>query len=86
MPLTGLDGRLKGRRGASGSEAEVPSDEGLSLAFRVLFGVVGQAAPLRYLQLPATPRAGMRRALKGNEGVKMAQKGEDIYLVRQSEC
>ncbi len=30
---------------------------------------------------PATLRAGLRRALKGNEAVKLAQRGEDTYLV-----
>ncbi len=29
-------------------------------------------------------RAGLRRALKGNEEVKMAQRGEETYLVRRS--
>ena len=35
---------------------------------------------------PATLRAGLRRALKGKEaeGVKLAQRGEMTYLVRQS--
>jgi hypothetical protein len=32
---------------------------------------------------PATLRAGLRRALKGNEEVKMAQRGERTYLVRE---
>jgi len=32
---------------------------------------------------PATLRAGLRRALKGNEEVKMAQRGEETYLVRE---
>lgn len=32
---------------------------------------------------PATLRAGLRRALRHNEGVKMAQRGEETYLVRQ---
>ena len=31
---------------------------------------------------PATLRAGLRRALKGNEDLKMAQRGEETYLVR----
>ena len=31
---------------------------------------------------PATLRAGLRRALRGNEGVKLAQKGEETFLVR----
>jgi hypothetical protein len=33
---------------------------------------------------PATLRAGLRRALKGKEaeGVKLAQRGEDTFLVR----
>jgi hypothetical protein len=30
---------------------------------------------------PATLRAGLRRALKGNEGVKLVQRGEETYLV-----
>lgn len=30
----------------------------------------------------ATLRAGLRRALKGNEEVKMAQRGEETYLIR----
>ena len=33
---------------------------------------------------PATLRAGLRRALKGNEGVKMAQRGEGTFLVRHT--
>lgn len=32
---------------------------------------------------PATLRAGLRRALKGNEDVKMAQRGEETYLRRE---
>jgi hypothetical protein len=32
---------------------------------------------------PATLRAGLRRALKGNENVKTAQRGEEAYLVRE---
>jgi hypothetical protein len=30
---------------------------------------------------PATLPAGLRRALKGIEGVKMAQRGQETYLV-----
>jgi hypothetical protein len=33
---------------------------------------------------PGDLRAGLRRALKGNEEVKLAQRGEDTYLVRQA--
>jgi len=35
---------------------------------------------------PATLRAGLRRALKGKEGegVKLAQRGEETYLMRQA--
>lgn len=35
---------------------------------------------------PATLRAGLRRALKGkeNEGAKLAQRGNETYLVRQA--
>ncbi len=33
---------------------------------------------------PATLRAGLRRALKGNEDVKMAQRGEVTFLIRHS--
>ena len=33
---------------------------------------------------PATLRAGLRRALKGNEDVKMAQRGEETYVVRRT--
>jgi hypothetical protein len=32
---------------------------------------------------PATLRAGLRRALKRNEDVKMAKRGEETYLIRQ---
>ena len=31
---------------------------------------------------PATLRAGLRRALQGSEDVKLAQRGEETYLVR----
>ena len=31
---------------------------------------------------PATLRAGLRRALEGMDGVKLAQRGEETYLVR----
>jgi hypothetical protein len=35
---------------------------------------------------PATLRAGLRRAIKGNEGdgVKLAQSGEETYLMRHT--
>ena len=33
---------------------------------------------------PATLRAGLRRALKGKEGARMAQRGEETYLVRKA--
>jgi len=33
---------------------------------------------------PATLRAGLRRALNGNEDVRMAQRGEDTYPVRRT--
>lgn len=33
---------------------------------------------------PATLRAGLRRALKGNEDVKMAQRGEETFLVERT--
>jgi len=33
---------------------------------------------------PATLRAGLRRALKGRGDVKMAQRGEETFLVRQT--
>ena len=32
----------------------------------------------------ATLRAGLRRALKGNEELKMAQRGEETFLVKRS--
>ncbi len=32
---------------------------------------------------PATLRAGLRRALKGNEDLKMVQRGEGTHLVRK---
>ena len=31
---------------------------------------------------PAILRAGLRRALRGNEGVKLAQRGEEAFLIR----
>ena len=31
---------------------------------------------------PATLRAGLRRTLRGNEGVKLAQRGEEAFLIR----
>jgi len=33
---------------------------------------------------PATLRAGLRRALKGNEEVKMAQRGSETFVVRRA--
>jgi hypothetical protein len=33
---------------------------------------------------PATLRAGLRRALRGTDDVKLAQRGEETYLVRTS--
>jgi hypothetical protein len=32
---------------------------------------------------PATLRAGLRRALKANEDVKMVQRGEETYPMRE---
>ena len=71
------------------TESQVPERRAQSLYLDIVADFVAQDT--EYMQVtiegmkPATLRAGLRRALKGKEadGVKLAQRGEETYLVRQ---
>ena len=69
---------------------DVPERRSQSLYADVIADFIAQGAESMRVTIEgmktATLRAGLRRALKGKEGegVKMAQRGEETYLVRQA--
>ena len=67
-------------------EPSSPNADGKSLYADIVADFVAQGAESMQVTIegmkPATLRAGLRRALKGNEDVKMAQRGEETFLVR----
>jgi hypothetical protein len=68
-------------------ESDVPERRTQSLYTDIVADFIAQGAEFMQITIermkPATLRAGLRRAPKGNEDVKMAQRGEETYLVRQ---
>jgi hypothetical protein len=67
--------------------AELPSlRRGKGIYADIVNDFVAQDADIMQVSIegmkPATLRAGLRRALKGNEEVRMAQRGEATFLVR----
>ena len=71
------------------TESDVPERHAQSLYADIVADFIAQGAESMQITIegmkPATLRAGLRRALKGKEGegVKMTQRGEETYLVRQ---
>jgi hypothetical protein len=72
------------------SESGVPERRTQSLCTDIVADFIAQAAESTQVTIegmnPATLRAGLRRALKGQEGegVRLAQRGEETYLVREN--
>lgn len=70
------------------TESQIPERRSQSLYSDIVADFVAQGTESMQVTIdgmkPATMRAGLRRALKGNEDVKMAQRGQKTYLVRQT--
>ena len=71
------------------TESQIPERRAQSLYAEIVADFVAQGAESMQASIegmkPATLRAGLRRALKGNQDVKMAQRGEETFLVLQAE-
>ena len=69
------------------TESQIPERRTLSLYADIVADFISQGSESMKITIegmkPATLRAGLRRALKGNEEVKMAQRGEETYLIRE---
>jgi len=69
--------------------SDVPERRTESLYADIVADFIAQGAESMKIEIegmkPATLRAGLRRALKGKEaeGVRLAQRGEETYLVRK---
>jgi hypothetical protein len=70
------------------TESQIPERRTQSLYANIIADFLAQGAESVEITIegmkPATLRAELRRALKDNEEVKMAQRGEETYLVRRS--
>jgi hypothetical protein len=70
------------------TESDVPERRTQSLYADIVADFIAQGTESMQVNVegmkPATLRAGLRRALKGNEDVKLAQRGEETCLVRQA--
>ena len=70
------------------SESEIPARRTQSLYADIVADFIAQGTASTQVNVegmtPATLRAGLRRALKGNEHLKVAQRGEGTFLVRQN--
>lgn len=70
------------------TESRIPERRSQSLYADIVTDFIARGADALRVTIegmkPATLRAGLRRALKGKEGegVKLAQRGEETYLVR----
>ncbi len=68
------------------AESPVPVCRTQSLCADIIADFMAQETEFMQVTIegmkPATLRAGLRRALKGNEEVKLAQRGEETFLVR----
>lgn len=68
------------------TESQIPERRSQSLYADIVADFIAQGVETMRVTIegmkPATVRAGLRRALKGNGDVKMAQRGEETYLVR----
>jgi len=71
------------------SESEIPARRATSQYADIVADFMAQGTDSMKVTIegvkPATLRAGLRRALKGKEGegARLAQRGEDTFLVRQ---
>jgi hypothetical protein len=67
---------------------QIPERRTQSLYADIVTDFLTQGTPSMQITIegmkPATLRAGLRRALKGNEDMKLAQRGEETYLARQA--
>jgi hypothetical protein len=67
------------------TESQIPERRTQSLYADIVADFIAKGAEPMQVSIegmkPATLRAGLRRALKGNEDVKMVQRGEPTYLV-----
>lgn len=70
------------------TESEIPERRSQRLYADIVADFIVQGAESMLVNIegmkPATLRAGLRRALKGREDVRMAQRGEETYLLRES--
>ena len=68
------------------TEGNVPERHTTSVYADIVADFVAQGTESMQITMegmkPATLRAGLRRALKGKEGVRLAQRGERTYLAR----
>ncbi len=68
------------------SESDIPVHRTSSVYAGIVADFVAQGTESMQITMegmkPATLRAGLRRALKGKEGVRLAQRGERTYLAR----
>ena len=70
------------------TESQIPERRSQSLYDGIISDFIAQGAGTVQVNIegmkPAMLRAGLRRSLKGKEdaGVRLAQRGEDTYLVR----
>jgi hypothetical protein len=69
------------------TESQIPERRSQSAYADIVAAFIAEGAESAEVTIegtkPATLRAGLRRALKGREDVRMAQRGEATYLVRQ---
>ncbi|MCE5253316.1 MAG: hypothetical protein LLG45_03750 [Actinomycetia bacterium] len=70
------------------TESQIPERCTQSLYAGIIADFIAQGTDTTQVTVegmkPATLRAGLRRALRGNEDVKLAQRGEETFLVRAS--
>jgi hypothetical protein len=70
------------------TESQIPERRSQSAYADIVAAFIARGAETMQVTIegmkPATLRAGLRRALKGreDEGVRLAQRGENTYLVR----
>ena len=67
------------------TESQIPERRSQSVYADIIADFIAQGTESMQVTMggtkPATLRAGLRRALKGNGDVKMARRGEETYLV-----
>jgi hypothetical protein len=72
------------------TESQIPERRSQSLYADIVADLITQGTPSMRVTIegmkPATLWAGLRRALKGkeSEGVRLAQRGEETHLVKQT--